>query len=171
MSENLIPLYREMAAGGASFRGLSLLQHSKQIGDLIREHRARSLLDYGCGAGDAYHSPHKVHREWGLRWFDVKLYDPAFPRLDEKPHGKFDGVIASDVLEHVLEAEVEAFIDTLFSHARKFVWASVCCRLAKKSFPGTDMNLHVTVKPITWWRDKFSAHADSGISFYLVETP
>jgi hypothetical protein len=171
MVSDLIPLYKEMAASGASFRGLSVIQHSKQIGDLVREHRAKNLLDYGAGAGDAYRSPHKIHREWGLRWFNVKLYDPAFPTHDEKPHGKFDGVICSDVLEHVPEADVDEFVKALFDHARKFVWASVCTRPAKKSFPGTETNLHVTLQPMVWWRDKFSAYADSGVSFYLVETP
>ncbi len=171
MSDDLIARYREMAAGGEQFRGLSLLQHSKQIGDLVRQHRAKTLLDYGCGAGDAYHSPHKIHREWGLRWFDVKLYDPAFPRLDEKPRGKFDGVIASDVAEHIPAEEVDEFVKTLFSHARKFVWASICTRPARKSFPGTDVNLHVTLKDMVWWRDTFFEHAPEGVSFYLVETP
>lgn len=173
MSE-LIPLYRSMAADGANFRGLSILQHAKQIRDLVKGHQARTLLDYGCGAGEAYKSPHRVHATWGLRWFDVTLYDPAFPQLDDKPVGKFGGVLCSDVLEHVPEADVDAFIATLFTHARGFVWASVCCRPAKKCFPdGT--NLHVTIHPLEWWRDRFTAaqlaNPGATVPFTLVETP
>jgi 2-polyprenyl-3-methyl-5-hydroxy-6-metoxy-1,4-benzoquinol methylase len=166
---DLIAQYRAIAAGGASLRGLSILQHAKQIGALVKQHEAKRLLDYGCGAGDAYRSPHKLHKQWGLQWFDVTLYDPAFERLDEKPYGKFDGVICSDVLEHVPEADVDAFIANLFTHAKKFVWASVCCRPAKKCFAdGT--NLHCTVQPFAWWQAKFEEQCE-GLPFVLVETP
>lgn len=171
---DLIPLYRAMADDGANFRGLSVLQHSKQIRDLVREHKAKTLLDYGCGAGDAYRSPHRVHAEWGLRWFDVTLYDPAFKQHADAPSGRFGGVLCSDVLEHVPELQVDAFIATLFRHARGFVWASVCCRPAKKCFPdGT--NLHVTLHPLDWWDARFKAAqlANPGptVPYTLVETP
>lgn len=171
---DLIPLYRAIAAEGASLRGLSILQHKKQIGELVKLHHAKRLLDYGCGAGDAYRSPHKLHKEWGLRWFDVSLYDPAFGEHHEKPLGKFDGVLCSDVVEHVQEEDVPDFISTLFSHSTKFVWASFCSRPAKKFFPGTDVNLHITQRPADWWQEQFkAAQAEDrrGIPFYLVETP
>lgn len=167
---DLIPLYRDMAAGGGQFRGLSILQHRQQIGELVRRHKARTLLDYGCGAGDAYRQPHRLHRELGLRWFDVTLYDPAFPEHDERPAGQFDGVLCSDVLEHVPQSDVDAFIARLFSHARRFVWASVCCRPAKKTFPDGETNLHVTIQPLAWWVALFEDHCE-GTPFVLVETP
>jgi len=169
----LIPLYRAMAADGSNFRGLSVLQHTKQIGQLVKLHRAKTLLDFGCGAGDAYKSPFRVHREWGLQWFDVQLHDPAFPEHADKPFGLRDGVLCSDVLEHIPEADVDATIATLFKHAKHFVWASVCCREAKKCFPdGT--NLHVTLQPLSWWSERFTAAqlADGrNVHFTLVETP
>lgn len=167
---DLIKQYREMAAGGDQFRGLTILQHRKQIAELVRLHGAKSLLDYGCGGGDAWKSPHKLHKELGLRWFEVTLYDPAFPEHDERPSGKFGGVLCSDVLEHVPEPEVLALIERLFSHANRFVWASVCCRPAKKSFAdGT--NMHVTLHPIEWWRERFAERAPAGVQWVLVETP
>lgn len=170
MADDLIPLYREMAATGLHFRGLTILHHHPQIADLVKRHKAKSLLDYGCGAGEAWKQPHRFHRLLGLRWFDVKLYDPAFPDYAEKPHGKFDGVLCSDVLEHVPEAEVPELVARLFGHARRFVWASVCCRPAKKVFPGTETNLHVTLQPVDWWREVFEAQC-GGLPFDLVETP
>jgi hypothetical protein len=169
---NLVPLYRQMAADGASFRGLSILQHRAQIVKIVRSHHARTLLDYGSGAGDAWRQPHRLHRDLGLRWFDVTLYDPAFPEHDEKPLGLFDGVLCSDVLEHIPEDDVDRVVTELFAHARKFVWASVCCRPAKKSFPdGT--NMHVTQRPLQWWQDTLEQHRprDRDVQFYLVETP
>lgn len=169
MAEHLIKQYRKMAAAGGSLRGLAILRYREQIADLVRKHKAATLLDYGCGAGDQWRQPHRLHRDFGLRWFDVELYDPAFPEHQEKPWGKFDGVLCSDVLEHVPEDEVEAFVATLFSHAKRFVWASVCCRPAKKTFDdGT--NLHVTVKPIEWWRAVFEEQCE-GCAWVLEESP
>lgn len=169
-----LPMYREMAAGGDSFHGVSVVQHSRVIGKLINRVEAKTLLDFGCGRGDAYKQPHRLHRAWGLKWWDVTLYDPSFPEHDEKPAGrKFDGVICSDVLEHVPEDQVDAFIAELFSFATKFVWASVCCRPAKKCFPGTEINLHCTVRPAEWWDQKFHDEAAKhpGIVWHLTETP
>jgi len=167
--DSLTPEYRKMAADGGNFHGLSVLQHQHYIGQFIKITNSKTLLDFGCGRGDAYRSPHKVHHQWGLSRKDVRLYDPAFKRDDMLPVGKFDVVICSDVLEHIPEDEVEAFVTRLFSYTKRGVWASVCCRPAKKTFPdGT--NLHVTVKPFEWWYDVFKKVA--GLTpFQLVETP
>lgn len=167
----LIPLYREMAADGANFHGMSLMTHKDAIGKLIRKFGVRTVLDYGCGRGDPYRGPHKVWRDWGLKWFDIWLYDPAFPQHEKAPppSRKFDLVICSDVLEHVPEADVDEFIKTLYSHGG-VVWASVCCRPAKKTFPQTGENLHVTIRPFQWWDGMFAKHAN-GRPFVLVETP
>lgn len=176
----LVPLYKQMAAGGSAFRGLSILQHRQLIKDLVRKYRAKTLLDYGAGAGDAWKQPHRLHRELALRWFDVTLFDPAFPEHDDEPLGLFDGVLCSDVLEHIPEDDVDETIAKLFSHARKFVWASVCCRPAKKFFPDGETNLHVTLQPMEWWQDRFlaaqaadlEAHRISEpVPFILTETP
>jgi hypothetical protein len=166
---DLLKQYRDMAALGGNFRGFSLIQHAKEIRDVIARHRASTILDYGSGAGDAYKQPHELHKLWGLNRTRITLYDPSFKHIDRPVTGKYSGVICSDVLEHVPEPEVDAFIDTLFSHAIDFVWASVCCRPAKKFFAdGT--NMHVTIHPIEWWREKFEALCE-GQTFYLVETP
>ena len=170
----LVPLYRSMAKDGANFRGLSILQHRKQLAQLVREHKAKTLLDWGCGAGEAWRPPHKMHKDMGLRWFDVTLYDPAFPEHDERPlaHSTFDGVLCSDVLEHVPEEDVDDLVATLFRHARQFVWASVCCRPAKKLFPD-GRNMHVTLQPLAWWTEVFERlkPTDRDVRFYLIETP
>jgi hypothetical protein len=168
---DLLKEYRELAALGGNFRGFSLLQHAKDIGKVVKRHQASTLLDYGSGAGDAYKQPHKVHEAWGINRMRITLYDPSFPKLAPpvQPSARFSGVICSDVLEHVPEVDIDAFIDTLFSHAIDFVWASVCCRPAKKLFAdGT--NMHVTIHPIEWWQAKFADRCE-GQTFYLVETP
>lgn len=155
--------YREQAARGKRFRGLTVLSHAETIGDLIRAHGAKTLLDYGSGAGDQYKPPFELHKRWGIE--KPTLYDPAFPTHDKKPAGLFDGVISSDVLEHLPESMVPEFIETLFGHARLFVWASVCCREARKTFPD-GRNVHLTVKPLDWWLAQFNA---MGKPFMLEE--
>lgn len=169
MSDELIARYRDMAAFGGNFHGLTVLKQADAIGKLLKQHGCTSLLDWGCGRGDAYSSPHKLHHTWGMKRRDVWLYDPAFEKHHVKPDRTFDAVVCSDVLEHIPESEVDDFIANLFAHAKKMVWASVCCRPARKCFPGTDINLHVTVKPYSWWSDKFASFA-SGLPWVLIES-
>ncbi len=166
--EDLIALYREIAARGVQFRGLSVLQYADEIGAIIADTGAKTLLDYGCGAGCAYFEPHLLHAQWGVdRPF---LYDPAFDEHSAEPLGmEFDGVLCSDVLEHVQADRVPALIDTLFAHSRMFVWASVCTRPAKKLF-ADGRNMHVTIKRLSWWRGQFEAAAN-GKRWHLTETP
>ena len=77
--DSLVPLYKSMSeTETGNFLGLSILNHTKEIGHLIKEVDAKTVLDYGCGRGEAYRSPHKVHHKWGLRRSQVTLYDPAF---------------------------------------------------------------------------------------------
>lgn len=168
--DDLIPLYKELAADGSNFYGLSVLQHRHSIRSAVVGMRCKTLLDYGCGRGDAYGKAYKMHRFFNMRREDVRLYDPAFPPpLAVPPTGKFDAVICSDVLEHVEEKDVPAFVARLFSHANKIVWASVCCRPAKKLFRD-GRNMHVTVKPFVWWQGQFK-QAAGRIPFILIETP
>lgn len=169
MNDRLIPLYREIALTGLALRGLSILRHTEGIAELVSRHRARTVLDYGCGAAEAYGAPHRLHRALGLDRSAVTLFDPAFEEHATLPSGQFDGVLCSDVLEHVPQDDLDEFVARLFVHARLFVWASVCCRQAKKVFPdGT--NLHVTIQPIEWWQELFDRHAGA-VPWVLKESP
>jgi hypothetical protein len=165
---NLIAQYRRAAEDGAQFRGLSVLRYADQIAELCYRHGASTVLDYGSGAGDAYLEPHFLQERFGVT---VTLFDPAFPGHDKRPQGRFDGVICSDVLEHIDEADVGAFVRDLFDYATGFVWASVCCRPAKKRFRD-GRNMHVTVRPLAWWQKRFEkvAAISPGVVWYLVES-
>lgn len=172
--DSLVPEYRKMAkAGSDNFHGCSILQHADSISKMVRVLRVKTYLDFGCGRGDAYRSPHKLWHHLGLDRKNVTLFDPAFSRDNVLPPTgrKFDLVVCSDVLEHLPEGEVDAFIERLFSYARHGVWASVCCRPAKKFF-SDGRNLHVTVKSFSWWFEKFEAAAKKhNVVFTLIETP
>lgn len=168
--DSLIGDYQALAkVADGNFQGLSVMNHVKSIRQLVREVDAKTMLDFGCGRGDAYKSPHKLHHHLGLPRHAVTLYDPAFRPTSALPTGKYDLVVCSDVLEHVPEHEVDEFLTRLFAYAKKAVWASVCCRPAKKFFPD-GRNLHVTVQPYEWWEARFDAHGEPRVRT-LVETP
>jgi hypothetical protein len=181
MTGSLVPLYRELVAKGSlNFNGLSIVQHATQIGALIQKYGATSAIDVGCGRGDQYRDPINLQSAWGLT--GIYLYDPAFATHDTLPDAcnRFDAVLCSDVLEHIPRTEVAGFIANLFTLADKFVWASVCCRPAKKYFPPDHIqNMHVTVRGIEWWRDRFNAAQrqidllgnERVIPYHLIETP
>ncbi len=171
--DSLIPEYKKLAehVGNANFGGLGILNHAKSIKTLAQAVGAQSMLDFGCGRGDAYRSPHKLHHQLGLPRSAVTLYDPVFRPDSRLPTGAFDLVVCSDVVEHLLEDEVDEFVKRLFGYSRKAVWTSFCARPAKKFFPDGVTNLHTCVKPAEWWHDMFARNAPVGIQWVLVETP
>lgn len=167
MSSEMIARYRQLVDSGSdNFRGVGIVQYANQIGRLIEKSGSKTVLDFGSGAGMQYADPHKIHEAWGVAV--PTLYDPAFASHDQLPDGKFDAVLCSDVLEHIPGDEVEAFVRRLFDYSNKFVWASVCCRIAKKSFDD-GLNMHVTVNAFWWWQAKFVKWS-GGKPYVLVET-
>ena len=166
MSDEMIARYRHLVENGSdNFQGLGIMQYSTQIKRLIAKTDSKTVLDYGCGRGDQYTLQHQ-DEFWGVD--RPTLYDPAFASHDQLPEGKFDAVICSDVLEHVPFDEAEELIRRLFDYSNKFVWASVCCRKAKKEFED-GLNMHITIQPFWWWQAKF-AKLSKGKQHLLVET-
>jgi|TARA_R110002020_G_scaffold84472_8_gene209245 hypothetical protein len=148
---DLIEQYKQLHKEG-KFTGYSLIPHAPAITKLVQNHKATSLLDWGCGKGQQYHIA-RAHAAWG---FMPKLYDPAVGGISRKPVGKYDGVICTDVAEHVPEEDVPAFLTELVAHAKKFLFISVCTRPAKKNLPD-GRNCHLCVKPEKWWLNQISA--------------
>ena len=154
---DLITQYQELHSssgpehsGGEWFPGKSTIPHTTYIATLIDETNSTTLLDYGCGKGWQY-SKWEVNKTWNCQY--PTLYDPGVFEFSEKPTGTFDGVINIDVLEHIEEKDIEAVLSEIFSYADKFVYLSIAL------FLGTDLlpdgrNMHVTVKPTSWWKDK-----------------
>lgn len=164
---NLIEQYRALHAQG-KFQGLSVLKFADEIGDLIKQYGAETLLDYGSGQGHQYMPPHSLDKKWGV---NVTMYDPAVEGLTDLPMEKWDVVLCSDVLEHIPEDGLSKVFNETFSRAIRFVYFTVCARPAKKTFPdGT--NVHVTLKPMEWWQAEIEKYQNTfGIRFFLRETP
>ena len=156
--DNLIEQYKEMHvkhdnkrdADRMWFPGKSVKHHLQDIKKIVDLHNAKTLLDYGCGQGLQY-SKWNMHNTWG--GILPTCYDPAVEQFSEKPIGKFDGVINTDVMEHIAEEDVEFVFKDIFSYADKFVYFSIALFLAKEILPD-GRNAHVTVKPIDWWMEK-----------------
>lgn len=162
----LLDLYVTMHAHGAPeqgdkaedmFAGTSLKPHVEAVGHLIRGTGSHTLLDYGCGKARLYGAPAKafggapgttLQEHWGLD--AVTLYDPAYPTHNDLPAGSFDGVICTDVLEHVPQEDVPWVLDEIFGYAKKFVYLNVACYPAKKILPNGE-NAHCTIQPQDWW--------------------
>jgi hypothetical protein len=141
-----------------TFSGGSLMDNAPAIRELIGRTGARTLLDYGCGKGEAYREKDLVFPNgdrapslsdyWKLD--NIRHYDPGYEPFSELPTDQYDGVICTDVLEHVTEPDLPWIVEELFGYARKFVFASVACYPAKKQLPD-GRNAHITIRSPDWW--------------------
>ena len=131
----------------AEFPGWAIRPFVAEIGGLIAEFKSRTVLDYGCGMGWQY-SKEKASAGWGIT---PTLYDPAVATHDILPAGPFDGVICTDVAEHVPEEELDEMFANISGRAGQWAFISVCCRPAKRTF-ADGSNVHVTIRPFAWWQ-------------------
>lgn len=111
------------------------------------------IVTHNCGKGHQY-MYHKIHERWGVP--QPALYDPAAPGHRFLPPGPFDGVICTDVLEHIPELDLDRHIGYIVQRARKWAFISVCCRPSECFLPN-GVNEHVTLRPPSWWEEKLGA--------------
>jgi hypothetical protein len=158
----------------------SLGLHEAEIKQLIGETGAKSVLDYGAGAGTRY-NPFPDEAE-GSRikslaaWPDVRVtcYDAVNETFSAAFRGKFDGAISVDALQHISEEDIGWVLDVLFESANSFVYVAVSCIPAKHVLPN-GMPMPCTVQPLEWWKGHFelAAKRNSGIRWRVrsIETP
>lgn len=163
---NLLNEYRKLHKQG-KFPGMSLLAFAPEIAELVSEFKSRRLLDYGCGAGFQY-TRERVHVLWGVDM--PTLYDPAVAGHDVLPNRKFDGVISTDVAEHIPEDELPAYVAAIGGYARKWAFISVCCRPSKHIRFLDGSNVHVTIHSFEWWQDYLKTYFRGDTRLVLRET-
>lgn len=187
----LVEFYRQMHDGGTgklaagqTFDGVSLTPHIPRILSIIQHFKSKSLLDYGSGKATIYERKAfpigkgtkmgTLKEYWGLD--RVQFYDPGYEPYAALPSESFDGVISTDVMEHIPEEDVDWIADELLGYARQFVYACVALYPAQKLLPDGS-NAHVTLKEPVWWAERFDrrrkamqARAPDGKAphFYLV---
>jgi len=134
------------------FNGKSCLQHSQSIKKIIEDTHSSTILDFGSGKGQQY-TVDKLNLFWNAK---VHCYDPYVKEYENLPNENFDGVICTDVLEHIEEDYIDSIFKEIKLRANKFIFLGICTRLAKKKFSdGT--NVHLTVRSIDWWKNKLKA--------------
>ena len=91
----------------------------------------------------------KVHDSWG--GVLPTLYDPGVPRFNKEPNGLFDGVLCTDVMEHIPEGVVPEIVADIFQHASKFVFLSIALDWSP-TLLSNGISVHCCVKPVDWWK-------------------
>jgi len=148
----LLKQYQKMHQSKKNFNGRSLKPHAEKINHYIEDLDLVTLLDYGSGKA-------KFHKKLNAV---VTPYDPAVPEFQKLPDEDFDGVICTDVLEHVPEDELDDVLTQIFNRARYFVYFSISTKPAKKTLPNGE-NAHCTIKPEGWWEEYISEYQTSQV--------
>jgi len=134
----------------------------QEITQLVKDTGAKTILDYGSGKGYQYLKA-RVHEAWGIL---PTCYDPGVVQLQDPPAEgtKFDGVICTDVMEHISQTDIDELLKNLFGYIGKrgFAYFAICCRPARKEFPD-GVNVHLTVMSPRWWNQKLSQYKRDGL--------
>ena len=110
----------------------------------------KTILDYGCGEG----SLKKWVEAAGITDKQWTLYDPGVAEFSERPTGRFDLVITTDVMEHIEESMLDAVIDDLNEFTGKYLFNEIACYLARAFFrdgPYKGKDLHINLKAPDAW--------------------
>lgn len=146
--------------GFSTFLGYSLSKWIIKIKEIIRDSRSKSLIDFGCGKGFLYKTKFKIDETefenlsdfWNIK--DIFLYDPGVEEFSTYPKIKFDGLICTDVIEHIPESDIINFIDSLFKITNKFVFVVIATIPASKYFDDGN-NIHLCLKTKKEWKKIF----------------
>jgi hypothetical protein len=165
---NYSEVYSRLHANPKHFQGMSIRPHVPIIAGLVEETRAATLLDFGSGKGYQYLA-HRLHEQWG--GILPHCYDVGVAPLSLKPTGRtFHGVISTDVLEHIEERDVDDVLADVCGYATRFVFLAICCRPSKHKTLPDGRNLHVTLRPPEWWRQRLDPHERAGVILRAVFT-
>ncbi len=151
----------ENQPGFSTFLGYSLSKWIVNIKDIIKSSNCSSLLDFGCGKGFLYKNKFKLGEKeydnlsdfWKIN--EIFLYDPGVKEFSTYPDKKYDGVVCTDVIEHIPEEDVINFIDGLFKLSNKFIFVVIATIPASKYFDDGN-NIHLCLKTQDKWLNIFA---------------
>ena len=146
--------------GFSTFLGYSLTKWILKIQEIIKTNDCNSLLDFGCGKAFLYKNKFKIGDKeftnlsdfWNLK--NIYLYDPGLEEYSDYPKGKYDGIICTDVVEHIPEDDVLNFIDELYKLSNKFIFVVIATMPASKYFDD-GKNIHLSLKDQEEWKKIF----------------
>ncbi len=151
------PVY---TSANEAYPGNELVKYAQPIAELIKLTGAKSILDYGAGKGFGYEKSIEIdgikypniQTYWNID--DITRYEPALENHNQLPEKKFDGVVCTDVLEHIPIEDVIWVIEELFFYAKKFIFVNIACYPALAQLPNGE-NAHCTIKHPQWWAGIF----------------
>jgi len=160
-----------------TFSGRGVIRHVASIKKLADATTSASILDFGSGKGAQYAEDlqtkegeliaSSLHEYWNVS--EITCYDPGVRDDPQALARRYDGVIATNVLDHIPEEDLPWIVDQLFSRANKFVYANMSAHAANAWLPNGE-NARVTRQPAEWWVDLFRsvAHYYPDIRFCLA---
>ncbi|MEP6662727.1 MAG: methyltransferase domain-containing protein [Verrucomicrobiota bacterium] len=131
---------------------------------LKKEFRGLRMLEFGSGNGELARHLEKM----GNQVTAVEAFQFAFDKIacTQKIHGtalslpfirdSFDCFTSVDVLEHLTENDVRIVIREA-ARLAKSIFVSVCTRPSGLLGPNGE-NLHLTVRPDSWWKQEFEKY-------------
>ena len=143
-----------------TFDGKSLGRWIKTINKIIIKTNSKSILDYGCGKAKYYNNAFQIENKiynnikeyWNVS--EIKLFDPGVEEFESYPNKNYDGVICTDVLEHISSLDLDYIVKNIFNFSNKFAFFVISTTLDEKFFPD-GRNVHQTVKNEEWWKAFF----------------
>ena len=160
-----------------TFTGRGIIRHVSSIQKLAQATRSKSVLDFGSGKGEQYVEDLRtkdgeviassLHEYWGVD--EIACYDPGVRDDTSMLARCYDGVVATNVLDHLPEEDLPWILDQVFSMATKFVYANMSEYAANAWLPNGE-NARVTRRPVEWWVDLFRSvsHYYPNIRFCLA---
>ena len=163
------------AEEGPPFDGRTLKKSVSYVAKIIKETGSNTVLDYGSGKAQSYTRIENEPEDSRFRsqpdWPDVKVvcYDPGYAPFSEPYENGCEGVISTDVVEHIPHEDIPWVLDEMFSQAQKFVFVVAVCYPAKNILPNGE-NAHCTVEQPDWWRAQMelTARHFPGVRWTLV---
>jgi cyclopropane fatty-acyl-phospholipid synthase-like methyltransferase len=140
------------------------LDNAEHVAELVRQTSAKTLLDYGSGKGYQYLRD-RVHDVWG--GILPTCYDVGVFQLKHRPKGVFDGIICTDVMEHIHRDDIDTVLSDIFSFVSPggFVYFNIFCNPAAKTFrDGT--NVHLTVEMPKWWEKRLLQYSYDDVTIW-----
>lgn len=124
------------------------LKCARQVMPDIVELCPASFLDYGGGRG---HVAEWINTKTSGR---CKTYEPSLGQLFK---GQFDYVLSFDVLEHIPKTTVDFTLGDMADATLKGAILTIAHMSDIHKVDGEDVELHVTIRPATWWFDRIAA--------------
>lgn len=122
----------------------------KGLTEWFEKYQFKSCLDYGCGKASLM-----FNLKEQFPTCDFTGYDPGIVAFQEMPQGKFEGLICTDVLEHIepnFLNNVLNHIESLFTRNAFLVIDTVPAR----KFLQDGRNAHLIIENQEWWTKKIT---------------